>query len=309
MSLMRGMFLKASESAWLRRRAARYGFMRRSVERFMPGEHLDDALRAAKKLNENGVFGVLTHLGENVKEHSEAEEVVRGYVTALEQIRTGNIVAEISVKLTQLGLDLDAELCRANLTRIVENSAPDKTVWIDMEHSPYVDATIEIYRQVHQTHSNTGICVQAYLFRTEKDLASRIPLGAAVRLVKGAYSEPPEIAFAEKKDVDENFFRLARMLLSRNAQAPAVRAAFATHDIALIARIVEWAVRQGISKKQIEFQMLYGIQRAQQVQLAREGYRSGVLVSYGSYWFPWFMRRLAERPANAFFVARNLFGA
>ncbi len=303
---MRSVFLKASESGWLRERATHYGFMRHSVERFMPGEHLDDALAAAKKLNENGVFAVLTYLGENVKARSEAEEVVRGYVRALEQIRTANLSAEMSVKLTQLGLDLDAEFCRMNLTRIVENSAPDKTVWIDMEHSPYVDATLEIYRRVHELYRNTGVCLQAYLFRTEKDLASLIRLGAAVRLVKGAYSEPAEIAFAEKKDVDENFFRLAQILLGPDARAAAVRPALATHDLALVGRISKWAAGQGISKNQIEFQMLYGIQRAEQVRLALEGYRSGVLVSYGSYWFPWFMRRLAERPANALFVARNL---
>jgi len=309
MSVMRSVFLKASESAWLRERATHYAFMRRSIKRFMPGEHLCDALDAAKRLNQSGILAVLTHLGENVEERLEAEEVVRGYVAALEQIRAASLSAEISVKLTQLGLDLDAEFCRANLTRIIESSTPDKTVWIDMEHSPYIDATLDIYRRVHEAHQNTGLCLQAYLFRTERDLASLIPLGAAVRLVKGAYSEPPEIAFAEKKDVDENFFRLAQMLLAPGARAASVRAALATHDGALIQRISKWAAGQGISRDQIEFQMLYGIKRTEQVRLARDGYRSGVLVSYGSYWFPWFMRRLAERPANAFFVARNLFAA
>jgi proline dehydrogenase len=306
MSLMRSVFLKASESGWLREHATRYRFMRHSVERFMPGEGLDHALAAAKRLGESGIFAVLTRLGENVKARWEAEEVVHEYVIALKQIRAASLSAEISVKLTQLGLDLDSEFCRANLMRIIENSAPDKTVWIDMEHSPYVDATLEIYRRVHEVHRNTGVCLQAYLFRTEKDLASLIPLGAAVRLVKGAYNEPPEIAFAEKKDVDDNFLRLAQTLLASNARAASVRAALATHDTALIAQISAWAASQSIPKKKIEFQMLYGIQRAEQVRLAREGYRSGVLVSYGSYWFPWFMRRLAERPANAFFVARNL---
>ncbi|MGH9573814.1 MAG: proline dehydrogenase family protein [Candidatus Acidiferrales bacterium] len=309
MNLMRSVFLRASESAWLRERASRYAFMRRSVKRFMPGEHLREALAAAKRLNEGGVLAVLTHLGENVKARSEAESVVRGYVQAIQEIRAANLSAEISLKLTQLGLDLDLEFCCENLMHIVEHSAPDRTVWIDMEHSPYVDATLDIYRRVHDAHRNTGVCLQAYLFRTEKDLASLIARGAAVRLVKGAYSEPPEIAFAEKKDVDENFCRLARMLLAPEALAASVRAALATHDVALIAEVSEWAATQGIPKNQIEFQMLYGIKRAEQLRLAREGYRSGVLVSYGSYWFPWFMRRLAERPANAFFVARNLFGA
>lgn len=305
---MRSMFLKASESAWLRDHSVRYGFMRRSVERFMPGETLDDAMEAGKQLNESGVFAVLTHLGENVKERREADDVVRGYIAALERIRAINLPAEISVKLTQLGLDLDADFCGENLTRIVANSPVDKVVWIDMEHSPYVDATLSIYRRVHAAHRNTGVCLQAYLFRTERDLASLIPLGAAVRLVKGAYNEPPEIAFADKKDVDDNFIRLAQILLGREARFAKVRAALATHDRVLIGRIVRWAAEQGIPKSETEFQMLYGIQRAEQVRLAREGYRSGVLVSYGPYWFPWFMRRLAERPANALFLARNLFG-
>lgn len=303
---MRNAFLKASESAWLRDRATRYGFMRRSVERFMPGETLDDALGAAKRLHDNGIFAVLSHLGENVTQRSEAEEVTRGYIRALQHIRHACLSAEISVKLTQLGLDLNADFCYENVLRIVENSSADRTVWIDMEHSPYVDATLSIYHRVHKTHKNAGVCLQAYLFRTEKDLASLIPSGAAIRLVKGAYKEPPEIAFAEKPDVDANFLQLAQMLLSPDARRAGVRAALATHDRKLIAKICEWAAPPGIPKDQIEFQMLYGIQRAEQVRLAREGYRCGVLVSYGDYWFPWFMRRLAERPANAVFVARNL---
>ena len=308
MSLMRNAFLKASESAWLREHATRYRFVRRSVERFLPGESLDDALGAARRLNESGILAVLTHLGENVRGRAEAEEVAREYVTALERIRAAGLSAEISVKLTQLGLDLGAEFCRENLMRMVENSSVERTVWIDMEHSPYVDVTLSIYGRVHEAHRNTGVCLQAYLFRTEKDLASLIPLGASVRLVKGAYNEPPEIAFAEKKDVDENFLRLAKMLLGAEARAAGVRAALATHDIRLIRQISEWASSEGIPKQEVEFQMLYGIQRAEQSRLAREGYRCGVLVSYGAYWFPWFMRRLAERPANALFVARNMFG-
>lgn len=308
MSLMRSAFLKASESPWLRKNATRYGFMRRSVERFMPGENLKDALGAAKRLADGGVFSILTHLGENVKDRAEAEIVTQGYIAALEQIGQEHLSSEVSVKLTQLGLDLDSEFCGENLTRIVEAASPDRTVWIDMEHSPYVDATMATYRRVHEEHPNTGICLQAYLFRTEKDLDSLIPMGAAVRLVKGAYSEPAEIAFAEKKDVDENFLRLAQILLGAEARRSGVRAALATHDRLLITRISEWAAAQQIPKSQIEFQMLYGIQRAEQIRLAREGHRCGVLVSYGSYWFPWFMRRLAERPANAFFLARNLFG-
>jgi proline dehydrogenase len=272
------------------------------------GENLEDAIGAAARIAERGVFSVLTHLGENVTQRSEAEEATRAYIETLEKIRAANLAAEISVKLTQLGLDLDEEFCLANLARIAERSSERRTVWIDMEHAPYVDVTLSIYRRVREVHRNTGVCLQAYLFRTEKDLATLIPLGARVRLVKGAYSEPPEIAFAEKTDVDANFFRLAQILLSPDARRAGVRAAIATHDVRLIARICEWAAARGIAKGEIEFQMLYGIQRAELVRLAEEGYRSGAFISYGSHWVPWFMRRLAERPANVFFVARNLFG-
>ncbi len=177
-----------------------------------------------------------------------------------------------------------------------------------MEHSPYVDATLEIHRRARAKFPNVAVCVQAYLYRTEKDVESLIAQGATVRLVKGAYDEPSEIAFPQKSDVDENYFRLAQLLLSEKARESGVRAAIATHDRKLIARISDWAATQEIPRDQLEFDMLYGIQRAEQLRLVREGYRSRVLVSYGSYWFPWFMRRLAERPANVLFLARNLWG-
>jgi proline dehydrogenase len=306
MSLLRSVFLKASESPWLRDHATRYGFLRRSAARFLPGEDLGDALAAAKQLAQNGVFPIFTRLGENVTQRAEAEAVTRHYCDALQQIRTSGLPGEVSVKLTQLGLDLDADLCRSNLARIVQSSSPAANVWVDMEHSPYVDLTLDIFLRVHQEHKNTGLCLQAYLFRTERDLATLIREGAAVRLVKGAYHEPPEIAFAKKADVDANFLALARSLLSPEAPARRVRAAFATHDRKLIAAITQQGAADGIANREVEFQMLYGIQRAEQFRLAQQGYRCGALVSYGAYWFPWFMRRLAERPANAWFVARNL---
>ena len=307
MNLLRNAFLKASESTWLRDHAMHYGFMRRSAARFLPGEDLQDALAAATRLAENRIFSVFTRLGENVTLRSEAESVTQHYIEAIRRIHTSGISGEISVKLTQLGLDLDPEFCRANLSRIVQNSPQNATVWIDMEHSPYVDVTLDIYRRVRSEHRNTGVCVQAYLFRTEKDLNWLIPAGASIRLVKGAYNEPPEIAFAEKEDVDANFLHLAQLLLAPEAKEAGARAAFATHDRKLIAQIARHAASRTIPNREVEFQMLYGIQRAEQVRLAQQGYRVGALVSYGSYWFPWFMRRLAERPANVFFVARNLF--
>ena len=307
MSLMRRAILKASQSAWLRERAPRYAFFRRTTRRFMPGETVEEALAAARELAGKKIGCVLTHLGENVADHAEAEGVARHYLIVLDKIRAGNLPVEISVKLTQLGLDLDREFCFANLAKLIEHCPPEKTLWIDMEQSPYVDATLEIYRRTRKAHKNVGVCVQAYLYRTERDLESLIPLGAAVRLVKGAYNEPSEIAFPKKRDVDESFYRLATMLLNPDARRAGVRAAIATHDATLIQRITGWAASQGIPKGQLEFQMLYGIQRAEQFRLAQEGYRSAVLISYGTFWFPWFMRRLAERPANVLFLARNFF--
>jgi proline dehydrogenase len=307
MSLMRRSLLVVSQSRWLRERAPRYAFMRRTVARFMPGENLEDALAAARRLAEVRVASVLTHLGENITDRAEAESVAQHYLDVLERVRTAGLPAEISVKLTQLGLDLDREFCFSNLTKLIERSPAGKTLWIDMEQSPYVDATLELYRRARQVHRNVGVCVQAYLYRTEKDLEALLSIGASVRLVKGAYNEPPEIAYPKKSDMDENYFRLAQRLLGEEARRSGVRVAIATHDRALIRRLADWAASQGLPKDQLEFQMLYGIQRAEQVRLAQEGYRVGVLISYGSYWFPWFMRRLAERPANVLFLARNFF--
>jgi proline dehydrogenase len=305
--MLRRLLLEASQSPWLRERAPRYGFMRRTVSRFMPGEDVADALSASRRLAENGIATVLTHLGENIADRDEAEAVTLHYLDLIGRIRSAVLPTEISVKLTQLGLDLDREFCYANLAKLIENTPAEKTLWIDMEQSPYVDATLELYRRARKAHRNVGVCLQAYLYRTEKDLDALIPLGASLRLVKGAYNEPAEIAFPKKNDVDENYFHLTQRLLSPEARRAGVRAAIATHDRSLIRRLTTWTAAQGIPNTQLEFQMLYGIQRAEQLRLAKEGYRSAVLISYGSFWFPWFMRRLAERPANILFLARNFF--
>lgn len=307
MAVMRSVFLAGSQNTWLRERLPRYAFMRKAVARFMPGEEVGDALAAARKLQEVGIATVFTRLGENVTDASEAESVTAHYLGVLDQIQSSGLRTEVSVKLTQLGLDLNKELCYANLTRINARAGPQSTVWIDMEASNYVDVTLELFRRVHANHPKAGVCLQAYLYRTAADLATLIPLGAAIRLVKGAYKELPDIAFPKKRSVDENFFALSKKLLSEDARRAGVRAAIATHDTNLIRRIADYAAAQGVSKDQYEFQMLYGIQRAEQIRLAQGGWKSVVLVAYGSYWFPWYMRRLAERPANVFFVLRNMF--
>jgi proline dehydrogenase len=307
MSLLRRTILVAAQNKWLRERAPNYRFFRRTTKRFMPGEKVEDALDAARELAANGISTVLTHLGENIADRGEAEGVTQHYLEVLDRIRASGLPTEVSVKLTQLGLDLDREFCFQNLAKLIEHCPPEKTLWIDMEQSPYVDATLDLYRRARKACKNVGVCLQAYLYRTQTDLESLLPLGAAIRLVKGAYNEPREIAFPKKEDVDESYYRLAAMLLNPDALRAGVRAAIATHDRALIKRICVWAASQGIAKDRLEFQMLYGIQRGEQLRLAREGYRSAVLISYGSFWFPWFMRRLAERPANILFLARNFF--
>lgn len=305
---MRSLLLAGSESSWLRERAPRFWPVRRAVSRFMPGEALEDALAAADELKtQHSVAAVLTHLGENIADPSEAARVSRHYVNALDRVRELNLDAEVSVKLTQLGLDLSQELCYEGLAAIIEHEQPDRVVWIDMEASQYVDATLEIYERARRSYPNVGVCLQAYLYRTSKDLAALMPLSPAIRLVKGAYNEPVDRAFAQKKDVDENYFQLAKTLTGEEARQRGVRAAFGTHDRKLISRIISLAGSNGLARNHLEFQMLYGIQRAEQLRLARDGVKLRVLISYGSYWFPWFMRRLAERPANTMFVVRNLF--
>ena len=305
MGLSRTILLAMSESEWLRVHAPRYRFVRRTVDRFMPGERLEDAINAASGLEKQQIGTVFTALGENVADPAEAEKESLHYVEALDQVRKAGLGTEVSVKLTHLGLDLDPELCYRNLKRIIDH-ATEGVVWIDMEQSSYVDRTFAIFNRARAESPRVGICVQAYLYRTAKDLEALIAMGAAVRLVKGAYKEPKEVAFPKKADVDRNYFDLTKRLLSDEARKAGVRAGIATHDVELIRRINEHAASRGLGKKDYEFQMLYGIQRAEQLRLAQEGYKSVVLVAYGTYWYPWFMRRMAERPANAWFALKNI---
>jgi proline dehydrogenase len=306
---MRSLLLAASQNRWLREHASRYSFVRGTVSRFMPGETLEDALGAAETLRNKKIGTVFTHLGENVQDRSEAQQVTEHYLEVLERIRESGVPAEISVKLTQLGLDLSPDLCFEHLKAIIERAPKDSIVWVDMEASNYVDATLDLYRRALTTHTNVGVCLQAYLHRTKDDLAKLLSLRPSIRLVKGAYNEPPEIAFPRKQDVDENYFELGKQMLRARKANSCVRAAFATHDVVLIRRLADFASAEGFAKRDFEVQMLYGIQRAEQERLADEGCTSIVLVAYGSYWYPWFVRRLAERPANLWFMVRNVFAA
>jgi proline dehydrogenase len=309
MSVMRSMLLAASQNQWLRHRAANYSFVRRSVSRFMPGETLDDALGAAQALRDKKIGTVFTHLGENIQDRSEAQQVADHYVEVLKRIREKGLQAEISVKPTQLGLQLSPDLCFEHMNTIIAYAQKDSIVWVDMEASDYVDATLDLYRRSLAANPNVGICLQAYLHRTKEDLAKLLPLRPSIRLVKGAYNEPPEIAFPAKKDVDDNYFELAKQMLRAKKENFIVRAAFGTHDVALIRKLGDFASAEGFAKKDFEVQMLYGIQRAEQERLASVGCTSIVLVAYGTYWYPWFVRRLAERPANLWFMLRNIFAA
>jgi proline dehydrogenase len=309
MALIRSILLAASQNTWLRENAVNYPFVRRSVSRFMPGESLEAALEAARGLKQKQIASVFTNLGENVKDRAEASQVTEHYIEVLRCVHQAGLNAEISVKLTQLGLDLSPDLCFENLDRIISRENRGSIVWVDMEASAYVDATLDIYKRALAKYPNVGICLQAYLYRTKNDVEALLPLRPSIRLVKGAYKEPPEIAFPKKLDVDENYFTLAQMMMAEQAAGRCIRAAFGTHDVKLIRRLAEQAARSGHPKNSFEVQMLYGIQREEQERLARDGYRSAVLVAYGTYWYPWFVRRLAERPANLWFMARNLFAS
>jgi proline dehydrogenase len=309
MALMKSALLAASQSHWLRKKAPHYWFVRRTASRFMPGETAADALTAAQHLQGHGIGSVFTYLGENITDAAEARRAADEYMEVLSQIRARDLDAQVSVKLTQLGVEISSSQCYMNLKRIIAYAGENNTVWIDMESSQYVDITLELYRRARTAFPNVGVCLQAYLYRTARDIAALMPLAPAIRLVKGAYKEPSDVAYPHKKDVDENYLTLARALLCESALRAGVRAAIATHDPVLIHRIHDMAHEQGLTKDQFEFQMLYGIQRPELVRLVRESYRARVLIAYGAYWFPWFMRRLAERPANVWFVARNLFSA
>lgn len=305
MGLARSALLWISENRNLRQSLPEYKFVRRAVTRFMPGEELSDAIRAAQSLSQESINTIFTHLGENVSAEDEARSVAAHYVDMLRQISAVKLDTYVSLKLTQLGLDLNEDLCYENLHTIVaESDRRGNWVWIDMEQSRYVDRTLAIYRRIRSEFQKVGVCLQAYLYRSEKDLQDLLPLAPGIRLVKGAYKEPPTVAFPRKADVDANYFALAKAMLEHASGG--CFTAIGTHDTALISRIQWEAQRVGLSRDQYEFQLLYGIKTEEQRRLAAGGYRIRCLISYGSYWFPWYVRRLAERPANVTFVLKHL---
>ena len=308
--MMRSALLWASENRTLRETFPKYRFAQAAVKKFMPGEHVEDALRETRVLNELGAGVILTRLGENVMDTKAAQEVADHYSSVFEKVASGKHRAEISVKPTQLGLDLPGgrDLVASHLERLIADARKsDNVLWIDMESSKYVDVTLDLYRRAKEKHPNVGLALQAYLYRTMKDLEALLPLKPIVRLVKGAYLEPAEVAYPAKKDVDENFFKLAARLMQKDGVGSGARAVMGTHDSVLHDRIAAFAAQNGLAKSQYEYHMLYGIRTETQKRLLEAGHTVFVLISYGEFWFPWYMRRLAERPANVLFVVRNLF--
>ena len=308
MSLARTVLLKISDNQWLRANGTKVPFVRRAVSKFMPGEHFDDMLAAATATANEGIAAVFTRLGENVKDLGEADAVARHYLEGIDRIHASRLACEPSIKLTQLGLDIDRELAFGHLRDLAARAhATNSYLWIDMEQSPYVDVTLDLTRRLRQEFPCIGVCLQAYLFRTREDLEDVTSRGIGVRLVKGAYNEPPNLAFPKKSDVDANYLALAQAMLADGPRAAGSRPVFGTHDLDLITAIRAHAQSVGRKAAEYEFHMLYGIQKAAQLKLAQGGAALRVLIAYGEYWFPWYMRRLAERPANVWFVVKSVF--
>lgn len=310
MHLMRSFFLALARSHSLRQIVERFGPARAMARRFVAGEKLDEAIAVVQALNRRGLLATVDHLGENVTSEIEARDATTELLDLLAAIQVGDVRSGVSLKLTQLGLDLSLALAAENLECIVARAAEAGLfVRIDMENSDYVQPALDLFEGLWQRYKNVGVVIQSYLYRSAGDVAALVALGAPVRLVKGAYDEPPEIAFPAKADTDANYIRLMDMLFSDEAREKGVVPAIATHDV----KLIDWAKghtrRRGIPPERFEFQMLYGIRSGLQHQLIAEGYRVRAYVPYGEQWYPYLMRRLAERPANVFFLLRNLLRA
>jgi len=306
---MRTLFLKASDNRWLREHGVRARFVRRAVSRFMPGETFDDMLGAAKSLAPSGIASVFTRLGENVADLAEAQGVADHYLEGIDRIRQLGLDCEPSVKPTQLGLDVNRDKARQHLRDLAARAqSAGSYLWIDMEQSPYVDVTLDLTEELRRDFPGVGVCLQAYLHRTRDDLVRMLKIGAGIRLVKGAYREPPSVALPEKADVDSNYRALGRAMLDDKSRSGVSRIVFGTHDTKIIADLCAHARQTRVPAGQYEFHMLYGIQRGEQQRLAAAREHIRVLIAYGTYWFPWYMRRLAERPANVWFVVKSVFG-
>ena len=306
---LREVLLYLSGATWARRLVTEFPLAWRVASRFVAGETVEDAIIVTRRLNENGMSVTMDLLGESVTVREEAIAARNQIRKLLERIHTSRIDANVSVKLSQLGVKIDPGLALDNMRLILTTAREvDNWVRIDMEDSPLIDVTLEIYRTLRHEDGfdNVGVVIQSYLYRSEADVRQLIAEGAKVRLVKGAYLEPPDVAYQDKADVDANFIRLMQMMLSEEARANGVRLAVASHDERMIRATMDYAREHDIPPNEYEFQFLYGVRRDLQEELVREGYQVRIYVPYGSAWYPYFMRRLAERPANLWFFVTNL---
>ncbi|HEX9438729.1 MAG TPA: proline dehydrogenase family protein [Roseiflexaceae bacterium] len=299
--MLRGTLLYLSEQPTLKRLLSG-GMARPLVRRFVAGETLNDAMDAVRRLNDAGLTASLDYLGESVNRAEDAGAAALQYITILHAIERQGARANASLKLTQMGLDVDRALCVRNIERIIAQAAQfGNFIRVDMEGSDYTQVTLDIFKELFAKHKNVGVVIQSYLYRSEADVRELNVLGARVRLCKGAYSEPESVAFPRKADTDENYIKLMRLLLSEG-----VYPGIATHDERMIDATREFAAREDIPPDRFEFQMLYGVRRDLQAQLLRDGYRMRVYVPYGGEWYPYLVRRLAERPANILFILRGI---
>ncbi len=301
--MLRSTLLKLSESKGFAHWVTSNGTTRRMSHRFVAGETLDEAVQAARECNDAGMLVTLDCLGENVSTPADAQKARDAYFGIYERIAKENLKANVSCKLTQLGLDLSVEFCEGLVLSVAERAAAlDSFLRIDMESSIYTQRTVELVKRVRAQTPCVGAVIQAYLYRSESDIHDLLSYGCRIRLCKGAYKESEEVAFPRKQDVDNNYVKLMRLLLPSGFYH-----AIATHDPRMIAETIRCAAEKQISKDDFEFQMLYGVRTDLQRKLVRDGYRVRIYVPFGQEWFPYFMRRLAERPANLGFFARNFF--
>ena len=305
--MMRRTLLWLAANPWLRARVPRLWFARRAVRRFLPGEDAESALSAAQALGAEGIASVFTRLGENLTSAEEADAVAQHYAWLIDQVRTRRLAGELSVKPTQLGLDFDPDRTLAHLEQLARRANDaGQTLWIDMEGSSYVERTVAMYERLKGRSANAGLCLQAYLHRTAADVQRLLPFEPAIRLVKGAYAEPISVALQSRRQINANFLALSVSMLEARRSGKQVRIAIATHDVDLVEQVSQHASALDLPKTAIEIQMLYGIRTDQQQRLNRDGYAVRVLIAYGEAWYAWYLRRLAERPANVLFVLRQL---